>query len=357
MNSSAGCITAFSQTGTCNNTTAGKAYAITSGSPPGGGSGFTGSVTFANNHKVNGITVTNVGTGYKAGTATIGITDNTAKSCTFTPTFTVGSQVSSITVAAGNGGSYMTQPAATLGGTSPAAPTSPKLPALTSLPTPWPANASAITAINVTSAGTGYTPGTHYPLTITGGGGTGAVGYAVGGGTYVVSGFNVTNGGVGYTSTPTVTVSGGGGTGTTATATISAGAVNTAMGQLYLLTSFAMTKTGSKSMAQMETGARPPFTLNMGGAITLAGPEPAADFVSTNSNNFIVNGDDAAGTLAADPAGCSGTSPAKPAIGVWDSASQTNVWQAAELHRSGGHSVSSNRLRRARRFGRDSGQP
>jgi hypothetical protein len=78
-------------------------------------------------------------------------------------------------------------------------------------------------------------------------------------------------------------------------------------------------------MAQMETGARPPFTFNIGGAITLAGPEPVADFTSPNSNNFTVNGSDAAGTIAADPAGCSGTSPTKPAIGVWDSQSQTNV--------------------------------
>ena len=162
----------------------------------------------------------------------------------------------------------------------------------------------AVGAVNVTGAGTGYTPGTHYPLIFTGGGGTGAAGYAVGGGTFVVSGLTVTNGGAGYTTAPTVTISGGGGTGATGTATIASGGVNTAMGQVYLLTSFAMTKTGSKSMAQMETGARPPFTFNLGGAITLPGTEPAADFVSPNSNNFTVNGNDAAGTLAGEPAGC-----------------------------------------------------
>jgi hypothetical protein len=318
MNSSAGCITALSQTGSCKNTTVGKSYSITSGAPPGGGSGFAGTVTFAANNKVNGTSITSVGTGYKAGTATIGIKDDKGASCTFIPTFTVGSQISTITVAAGNGGAYMTQPAAALGGTSPAAPASPKLPALTALPNPWPANAAAITAVNVTSAGAGYTPGTHYPLTFTGGGGSGAAGYAIGGGTYVVSGFTVTNGGAGYTSVPTVTINGGGGTSATATATISAGGANTSMGQLYLVTSFAMTKNGAKSMAQMETAARPPFALNIGGAITLAGPEPASDFVSTNSNNFIVNGNDA-NTCNQAP------SAAKPAIGVWDSQSQTNV--------------------------------
>jgi len=90
------------------------------------------------------------------------------------------------------------------------------------------------------------------------------------------------------------------------------------MAQIYLLTSFAMTKTGSKSMAQMEAGARPPFALNIGGAISLAGPEPLGGFKPTNSNNFFVNGDDANS--------CGQTaSAAKPAVGVWDSASQTNV--------------------------------
>ena len=326
MNSSAGCVTAASITGTCKNTTAGKSYPFTSGGPSGGGSGFSGTATFTNGSgKLNSITITSAGSGYKAGASTIGITDDKGASCTFTPTFSVGSQLSTITVAAGKGGAYMSQPAATLGGTAPASPSAPKLPTLTALPNPWTAAASSVTAVNVTSAGTGYTPGTHYPLTFTGGGGSGAAGYAVGGGTFVVSALNLTNGGAGYTSAPTVTISGGGGTGATGTATIAVGGVNTSMGQIYLLTSFAMTKNGSKSMAQMETGARPPFTFNIGGAITLAGPEPAADFVSPNSNNFTVDGDDNAGKIAADPAGCSGTSPAKPAIGVFDSASQTNV--------------------------------
>lgn len=326
MNNSAGCVTAASITGTCKNTTAGKSYPFTSGGPSGGGSGFSGTATFTGGSgKLNGISVTNPGSGYKAGASTIGITDDKGASCTFTPTFSVGSQLSTITVAAGNGGAYMSQPAATLGGTAPASPSVPKLPTLTALPNPWTAAASSVTAVSVKTAGSGYTPGTHYPLTFTGGGGTGAAGYAVGGGTYIVSALNLTNGGAGYTSAPTVTIAGGGGTGATGTATIASGSVNTSMGQIYLLTSFAMTKNGSKSMAQMETGSRPPFTFNIGGAITLAGPEPAADFVSPNSNNFTVNGNDAAGTIAGEPAGCSGTSAAKPAIGVWDSASQTNV--------------------------------
>lgn len=322
MNANAGCIANVTQAAsTCTKTTAGVPYAIKTGTPPGGGSGFAGTVTFSASHKVSGITITNAGTGYSSGTGTLGITDDTGATCTFTANsagFTKGTQVSSITIAAGNGGAYMTQPTAVLSGPAPAAPAAAVKPALTALPNPWPANAAAITAVNVTAAGAGYTPGTHYPLTFTGGGGTGAAGYAIGGGTFVVSGFTITNGGAGYTSIPTVTVSGGGGTGTTATATVAAGGVNTAMGQIYLLTSFAMTKTGSKSMSQMETGARPPFTFNIGGAITLAGPEPAADFTTPNSNNLTVNGTDANSCNQV-------ASAAKPAIGVWDSASQTNV--------------------------------
>jgi hypothetical protein len=331
MNSSAGCISGVSNPGTkCTNTTPGKAYAIT-GSPSGGGSGFAGTAIFGSNHKISSITVTNVGSGYASGGATVGITDDGGTNCSFglnTTSFTTGNQIGSITIGAGNGGAYMSQPSATLGGTSPAAPVSPALPTLTALPNPWSAAASSVSAVNVTSAGTGYTPGTHYPLTFTGGGGTGAAGYAVGGGTFVVSGLTLTNGGAGYTSAPTVTITpapGDLGSGATGTATIAVGGVNTSMGQIYVVTSFAMTRTGSKSMAQMETGARPPFTFNLGGAITLPGTEPAANFVSPNSNNLIVNGNDAAGTLAADPPGCSGKSAAKPAIGVWDSQSQTNV--------------------------------
>jgi hypothetical protein len=328
MNSSAGCISAVSNPGTkCTNTTSGKAYAIT-GTLPGGGSGFVGTATFAANHKISSITISNVGTGYTTGTATVGITDDTGANCSFgtkATTFTIGAQLASITVASGSGGAYMSQPSAALGGTAPAAPSVPIKPTLTALPTPWPANSGGVTAVNVSTPGTGYTPGTHYPLTFSGGGGTGAAGYAVGGGTFVVSGLTLTSGGAGYTSAPTVTISGGSGTGATGTATIAAGGINTSMGQVYLLTAFAMTRNGSKSMAQMETGARPPFTFNLGGAITLPGAEPAANFVSPNSNNFTVNGTDAAGTIAADPAGCSGKSAAKPAIGVWDSQSQTNV--------------------------------
>jgi hypothetical protein len=118
-----------------------------------------------------------------------------------------------------------------------------------------------------------------------------------------------------------VTLSGGGGAGATATATIGAGTISNSMGQVYLLTSLAVTRTGSKSMAQMEAAARPPFNFNLGGALTLAGPEPSFDITFPNSANFTING--------ADADSCGQTASAtKPAIGVYDSPSQTNVINA-----------------------------
>ncbi len=79
-------------------------------------------------------------------------------------------------------------------------------------PTALPAN--ALEAVNVSSGGSGYT--TAPTVAITGGGGTGATATAiVSGGS--VTGITITNPGSGYTSKPTVTLTGGGGTGAMAT--------------------------------------------------------------------------------------------------------------------------------------------
>jgi hypothetical protein len=324
MNST-GCVQAFNYSGSCKNTTAGKLYTVTSTSG-GAGSGLaTGTATFSNGSgKLNGLTITSVGSGYTNGSSVnISIVDDTGSSCTVKPTIATGKQIQSVSIT--SGGTYMSQPTVTLGNATVIG----TAPALAAQPNPWPSTASSVNAINILSGGSGYANG-NYALTITpsNGVGSGAAAYATAsGGGMVITGFTVTNGGSGYTSAPSVTFSGGGGgTGLSATSTIAAGGTNTSMGAVYLLTSFAQTKSGSKSMAQMEAGIRPPFTMNIGGAITLAGPSPA--FISPNSNNFTVNGNDAAGTISADPAGCTGTSPAKPAIGVWDSTSQASVISA-----------------------------
>jgi hypothetical protein len=79
---------------------------------------------------------------------------------------------------------------------------------------------SQVSGVNVTNGGAGYsTPPT---VTFTGGGGSGATGTAtISGG--VVTGVIITNGGTGYTSSPTVTFTGGGGAGATGVATIAGG--------------------------------------------------------------------------------------------------------------------------------------
>jgi hypothetical protein len=319
MNSTAGCISAVQiPAGTCSKQKNKTGVSMTA-APPGSGSGFAGTVNTDSTGKITAITVSAPGSGYSGGSGTFTI-GNGANACSFTTTFGVGTQVASVTIAAGNGGSYMSQPTATLGGSSPATPSSgATLPVVTAN---WSSSGSTITGINVTNSGTGYLQ-PSYNLILTGGGGSGAVAKAFTGSTTVVQSYTVTNGGSGYTSAPTVTLSGGGGTGASATATIATGTTNTSMGAVYLVTAFGMTKSGSKSMAQMEAAIRPPFTFNLGGAVTLAGPSPA--FISPNSNNFTINGNDAAGTLSGEPAGCSGTSPSKPAIGVWDSTSQSSV--------------------------------
>ena len=257
---------------------------------------------------VKSIAITNVGSGYSTGSNKIKLKKG-SNNCNITPTFTIGAQVSSVTIPSGQGGEYMSQPTATLGVPSANQPTAPTGPALTPA---WSAAASIIKAINVTASGSGYLQ-PSYALSITPckkcGSGSGAVASAVTGTTNIVSSISMTNGGSNYTSNPNVTISGGGGSGATATATIAAGTISQPKGQVYMLTSLAVTKSGTRSMAQMEAAVRPPFVFNLGGAVTLAGPSP--NFASANSNNYVVNGN--------DQNSCSqGTAPAKPAIGVYD---------------------------------------
>ena len=90
---------------------------------------------------------------------------------------------------------------------------------------PW--SGGQITSIAVNAAGSGYTygafPGLSYlPLTFTGGGGTGAAGYAIiNNGSHTVIGAYLTSPGKNYTSAPTVTATGDGGSGATFTCTVS----------------------------------------------------------------------------------------------------------------------------------------
>src|SRR6185295_4016796 len=126
-------------------------------------------------------------------------------------------------------------------------------------------------------------------VTLSGGGGSGATATAVvntvATGFWNIDHIDVTAPGSGYTSNPTVTLSGGGGSGATARSQISGG---TKFGKGWLLTSLAQTKTGARSMVQMEV-ASPVLGFASGGALTLDGPNPIMDAMP-NSMNFGIAG-------------------------------------------------------------------
>jgi hypothetical protein len=77
-----------------------------------------------------------------------------------------------------------------------------------------PAQPGGITGVAVTGGGTGYTSAPT--VTLSGGGGTGAVATAALSSTGEVTAVTVVSPGTGYTAAPTATLSGGGGTGATA---------------------------------------------------------------------------------------------------------------------------------------------
>ncbi len=307
------CISSFTASGSCasqkNNT-----VAISPAIAGATGSGLTGTVTFAANGAVKSTAITNVGN-YSAlpgGSQSITV----AGGCTVTASFTGGIQINSVSLT--SGGQYLAAPTATISGTSPKAPTA----AQPTLVATWAAGANngKLNAVQVTTAGSGYSL-PSYTLLFTGGGGSGALGTAASSSTKYVSGLTLTNGGSGYTSAPTVTISGPG-SGASGTAAI-AGGQQLYLGPVYMLTSMAVTRSGARSMAQMEVGVVPPTKFQLGGALTLAASNPS--FGSPNSAVYKINGTDHAGS-GPEPATCNATPGAPlPAIGVADTISQSCV--------------------------------
>ena len=88
---------------------------------------------------------------------------------------------------------------------------------------PWSVNlgdeANHLSAIEVVNAGSGYTSGPA--VQITGGGGSGAIAFAIPNASGAIAAILILSPGAGYTSTPTVTLVGGGGNGATAKAVYS----------------------------------------------------------------------------------------------------------------------------------------
>ncbi|MFM7109418.1 MAG: autotransporter-associated beta strand repeat-containing protein [Planctomycetaceae bacterium] len=141
------------------------------------------------------------------------------------------------------------------------------------------ASGTGVSAVAITNAGSGYVAP---PLvTITGGGGTGATGFAtIANGT--ISGISIVNPGTGYTSAPTVTLSGGGGSGATfGTVTMAA---NTAAGGL--------TKTGAGTLTLSGSSSYTGGTTIQAGLLALAAANRLADSgaVTVNAGGFDLGG-------------------------------------------------------------------
>lgn len=291
-------VSTTSNSGSCSY----KSQTVTFGVGNGGGSGFQGTLTFGSNKKISGWSVAAPGTGFTGTPSTI----TGLSSCSTNPTvtFTMGYQVNAINVTSGGAG-YTSVPSVVI--SAPTTNSGTVQTATANLGAP-PSGTGVVNGITITSGGSGYTIA---PTVVFGadGGGTGAAGTVAIGNMSTkssISSISITNGGSGYTTTPTVTFGGGGGgTGAAATATISSGSY---LGQVYLITSYAQTPSGSKAMTQMEV-ATAVRSFALAGALTLDGPAPT--FGSPSSNNFQV--------LGADANSCGETAAAtKPSIGVYD---------------------------------------
>ena len=249
----------------------------------GAGSGFSGTLVFDNGGHINSASIQNPGTGYTSAPTTVSGGTPALGSCTVTPNAVLGKLVGS--VSGSGGGGYTTPVAVTFSsgsGTAAAAPSA------TATIGPLSPNAGQITGITVTNQGTGYT---SLPVvTIIGTATTIATATATLETVMTISGIVVDNPGSGYIAEPTVTIDPPPGGGTTATATAQV-ARGTNYGKVYLLTSLAQTRTGARTMAQMEV-ASPVVGWNSTGALTLDGPSPTIGAMP-NSDNFVIDGNDA----------------------------------------------------------------
>jgi len=163
---------------------------------------------------VNAVTVVSPGTGYTS-TPSVTLTGGGGTGATAN-VYTVAETTGYVTgIAVNNGGSYASPPTVTLSGNATAV-------AVLSSTGSTVVTGGTVTSATVTSAGSGYT--SSPAVTISGGGGSGALGTAnLSAGASVITGgsvtsANVTAGGTGYSSAPAVTFAGGGGSGASGTA-------------------------------------------------------------------------------------------------------------------------------------------
>jgi len=295
------CIVSINVSGTCH---AHRDETITGvGLDGGGGSGFSGTLKFdSSGNIITGYpSIQNSGNDYSADpTSLTGFTGCGGLNFSVVRGRRVAAP-QTITPSSGGGG-YVSAPTvsfATGSGSADAAPSG------TATLGAEPAEARKVRAIIVDNGGQGYVSVPN--VVIGGGGGAGATGTAaLANNVYKVGTITITEDGYGYTDDPAVSFSGGGGAGATATSTLGRGAN---YGKIYLVTSLGQTRSGARSMMQMEvTTALTGF--HSTGALTIDGPNPNMQNMP-NSTNFTVNGNDANS--------CGQTAePLKPAVGGYD---------------------------------------
>ena len=303
LESTQSCIQGWTVIGSCN---ARKGDTVSGvGVTGGGGSGFSGTITFHNGTgAVTSVSLQGPGTGYTSVPLTSPLVFSSGPSCPgLTVSANLGYRVQSINVTSG-GGSYTSAPTVTLASGAGTAATPASATATLGAP---PANAGEVTGINIVTGGTGYT--TAPTVTFTGGGGAGAAATTTLGTTFTITGFNLSNPGKGYLDDPLVTLSAPtlpGGIQATAKATLGRGPN---YGKIYNLTSLSVTKSGARTMMQMEATTPVAGWASLG-ALTIDGPvDPSILF--PNSMPFVIHG--------ADNNSCAETpEPVHPAIAAYD---------------------------------------
>ncbi|HEX4997843.1 MAG TPA: hypothetical protein VFY29_06435 [Terriglobia bacterium] len=306
LESTSSCIQSVTYSGTCNAHKGETISGVGFSGGPTGSSGFSATLTFGGTHgEVTAMTIQNSGTGFSSLPTTI----TGFSGCTgMTFIANLGKRVSSLSLVSGGSGYTSTPTVGFTTGTG----TSQTLPAATTTLGAIAAWAGTVTSIIVDNPGSGYTVGGGEPAVVltaaTGSGAAATANLGPVGGTnyYKVGSITIDQEGYGYTVDPGVTISGGGGSGAVGDATLGRGAK---YGKVYLLTALAQTRSGARSFVQMET-ATPLTGFNATGALTVDGPNPVVGNMP-GANNFYVHGEDANS--------CGQTAePTHPAVGAYD---------------------------------------
>ena len=293
------CLAGITITGSCNP----RANSTVSGVnlTGGGGTGLSMTLAFGAGGVASVQSIEDPGTGYTSVPTTP--TSLSSPGCNgLTATAVLGKRVQSVALTSGGNG-YTSVPSVSFTtGTG----TTASQPAATATLGPMGLNGT-VTGVTVTSGGSGYTSAPTVTFTPVDANGAGATADAnVGALTFRVGSITITAQGQGYTTDPAVTFSSMLGSGAVATATLGRGAN---YGKIYLMTALAQTRTGARSMIQME--ATTPVTgFSPTGALNFAGPNPAINNMPSSANLWIRGND-------ADSCG-QGADPLRPAIGAYD---------------------------------------